>query len=239
MRGEVLHYDEAQGFGFITGQDGNRYTFRREDLRRPFPVSRGAAIEFRQSGSQARDIVWADEEPLQFSAASAATPVATPATRPAPQHFGRNAVNGEPASTGLWSYFRDGITINYANFRTRARRKEYWGYVLFYFLGMIALSLAGAAIDFAVGNMDPGEEFPVATIGISALVVLAGIIPSVAMMVRRQHDIGLSGWFYLLFFVPYVGGLILLVFALIPSQKRENKWGPVPAGVEVSPQRAG
>ena len=50
---------------------------------------------------------------------------------------------------------------------------------------------------------------------------------------RRQHDIGLSGWFYLLILIPYVGGLIIFVFTLIPSQKHDNKWGPVPYGVRV------
>ncbi|TIL23541.1 MAG: DUF805 domain-containing protein, partial [Mesorhizobium sp.] len=46
MRGEVLHYDEDHGFGFITGADGNRYTFAREDLRREATIGRGTAIEF-------------------------------------------------------------------------------------------------------------------------------------------------------------------------------------------------
>lgn len=238
MRGEVLHYDEAQGFGFITGADGNRYTFRREDVRRSFPVSRGAAVEFRESGNQARDVSSVDQEAPRASAASPPIPVAAPASRP----FGRNAAGGSVGegaggeqlpSTGLWDYFWNGFTANYANFRTRARRKEYWGFVLFFYLGLIALAFVGVAIDFALGNMSPGNEFPAATIGISVLVGLAGIVPSIAVMVRRQHDIGLSGWFFLLVFVPYVGYLILLVFALIPSQKRENKWGPVPVGVRV------
>ncbi len=74
MRGEVLHYDEAHGFGFITGDDGNRYTFRREDLRRSFPLSRGVAVEFRQSGDQARDVA----PPLSPQ-------VSAPATTDAPQ----------------------------------------------------------------------------------------------------------------------------------------------------------
>ncbi len=56
MRGEVLHYDEAQGFGFITGTDGSRYTFSREDLRREAPMSKGTQVEFQPSGSQARDV---------------------------------------------------------------------------------------------------------------------------------------------------------------------------------------
>ena len=50
----------------------------------------------------------------------------------APAQFGRDAVAAEPESTGLWSYFVRTLTSNYANFRGRARRKEYWGYVLFY-----------------------------------------------------------------------------------------------------------
>ncbi|TIW32039.1 MAG: DUF805 domain-containing protein, partial [Mesorhizobium sp.] len=50
MRGEVLHYDEDQGFGFITGADGNRYTFAREDLRREASMARGTAIEFQPAG---------------------------------------------------------------------------------------------------------------------------------------------------------------------------------------------
>jgi cold shock CspA family protein len=56
MRGEVLHYDEAHGFGFITGEDGNRYTFRREDLTRSFPLARGVTVEFHVSGDQARAV---------------------------------------------------------------------------------------------------------------------------------------------------------------------------------------
>ncbi|TIU14951.1 MAG: DUF805 domain-containing protein, partial [Mesorhizobium sp.] len=56
MRGEVLHYDEDQGFGFIAGADGNRYTFAREDLRREATIGRGTAIEFQPAGGRARDV---------------------------------------------------------------------------------------------------------------------------------------------------------------------------------------
>ncbi len=41
MRGEVLHFDEGQGFGYISGADGNPYTFRREDLRRQTAIAKG------------------------------------------------------------------------------------------------------------------------------------------------------------------------------------------------------
>ena len=226
MRGEVLHYDESQGFGFITGADGNRYTFTREDLRREAPMSKGTAVEFRPVAGQAKDI-FSIRAQMQTAGSAPAPSV--------PQHFGRFAVNEAPASTGLWSYFWNGIAGNYANFRGRARRKEYWGFALFFYLALTVLSLIGVALDFALGNMEGGDETPVATVAISGICVLAAIIPWVAVSVRRQHDIGLSGWFYLLILVPYIGSLILFVFSLIPSQKHDNKWGPVPAGVRIPP----
>ena len=238
MRGEVLHYDEAQGFGFITGSDGNRYTFRREDLRQAFPISKGALIEFRESGSQARDISpiggTANAPTTAMPVTPAVSATVTAPAAPRPQHFGRFAVPGSQASTGtgLWDYFKAGMTSNYANFRGRARRKEYWGFVLFYMVAMIALSVAGVAIDAGVGNFDYASEAPFVTIALIGLFLLATFIPGIAVSVRRFHDIGLSGWFYLLFLVLAfitIGGLIILIIGLIPSQKRENKWGPVPS----------
>ena len=238
MRGEVLHYDETQGFGFITGSDGNRYTFRREDLRQAFPVLKGTPIVFRESGSQAREIFSIrDEAPAGApTTAPLATTAATPAV-PRPQNFGRFAVES-PASTGLWSYSWEGVTRNYANFRGRARRKEYWGFVLFYIIAILLLSIVGVAIDAGAGNFDYASEAPFVTIALIGLFLLATLIPGIAISVRRVHDFGLSGWFYLVFLAVSLvtsGGLIMLVLGLIPSQKRENRWGPVPAGIVVHP----
>lgn len=256
MRGEVLHYDEAHGFGFITGEDGNRYTFRREDLRRSFPVAKGVTVEFRENGSEARDVSLPAPPPAsqaaeapQAPAALAATPITGDAARPAPQRYGRNALGGADGqsvrpSTGLWSHFLASITTDYADFRGRASRKEYWGFALFYTLAIFLLALAGLAIDAAVGNFDYGAEAPVATIVILLLVMLAGLLPGIAVAVRRFHDIGLAGWFYLGMVVVgllLAGSVVILaiVLGLIPSQKRENKWGPVPDGVDVPPQQTG
>lgn len=243
MRGEVLHYDESQGFGFIAGADGNRYTFRREDLRQAFPLTRGVAVEFRESGVQARDVFSAAETQQPATVAKGAPvtlldPVAAPpiSAAPPPQQFGRGA-NGqvatrtEAASTGLWDYFWTGITTNYANFWGRARRKEYWGFLLFYWLGISLLALAGLAVDASTGNLDWGVEFPLrATVTLVLPALLASLVPGIAITVRRLHDIGLSGWFYLLIFVVGViltGSIFIMAMALglIPSQKRENKWG--------------
>jgi len=237
MRGEVLHYDESQGFGFINGADGNRYTFRREDLRREGSLGKGVPVEFQPMEGRAINVF-----PIR---ASASVPAVGPAAQPLAQHFGRNAASTPPAtapaSTGMWGYFLLCLTANYANFRDRARRKEYWSYALFWFIVMIAISLVGVALDMAAGNHDTNGDVPIFTAVGLGLWVLATIIPGIALSVRRLHDIGLSGWFALLFAVLSlisIGGLIQLVVALIPSQKHDNKWGPVPAGVMVSSSTA-
>lgn len=235
MRGEVLHYDESQGFGFITASDGNRYTFSREDLRREVPVSKGMQVEFQPSGSQARDIfsIRAQLGAATGSAPAAGMPVAdAPPSPQTSQNFGRAAVHEHPGNTGLWSYFWRGLTDNYVNFQGRARRKEYWGFYLFWLIACAAIAVICLMIDGGMDDLD-GYETPMATLVGVGLFGLATFLPGLAMIVRRQHDIGLSGWFYLLIFIPYIGSLIIFVFSLIPSQKHENKWGPIPAGVRI------
>ncbi|RUU33009.1 DUF805 domain-containing protein [Mesorhizobium sp. M6A.T.Ce.TU.002.03.1.1] len=229
MRGEVLHYDETQGFGFITGADGNRYSFARENLRRETSVAKGALVEFQPGGGHARDVFSIN---AQTAAAGAPAAAAAPSRTgnapeaPKPQHFGRFAENG-PA-TGLWSYFWRGLTENYFNFAGRARRKEYWGYFLFWTIALTVVVGIGLFIDDAMGNID---DLPAVTVGLCGAFVLATIPPWIGLNVRRLHDIGLTGWLFLAVLIPTIGWLIILVFALIPTQARENQWGPVPAGV--------
>ncbi len=221
MRGEVLHYDDSIGQGFISGDDGNRYAFARADLQQLQPLFKGSRVDFRTDGDLAHEIFVVEAARVAAVAQSATAQAGTPAALP---------VSEDPrAALSLFGYFKRAITTDYVNFRARARRKEFWGFVLFVYLGLAVLAAIGFGLDFALGNID--YEEPYITGGIVVLGWLAIILPSISVMVRRQHDIGLSGWFFLLFFIPYVGGLILFVFALIPSQKHENKWGPVPAGV--------
>ncbi|MFD1982105.1 DUF805 domain-containing protein [Mesorhizobium newzealandense] len=236
MRGEVLHYDEVQGFGFITGADGNRYTFTRESLRRETTMPKGAAVEFRPGGGQARDV---------FSiAAQSAAPAVDASTSAAPpqagnkaaagasqaQHFGRSSEPAEP--TDLWGYFWRGVTRNYFNFAGRARRKEYWGYCLFWTVCLLIIGGIGLFTDMDMGDFDSDVSAAV-TVGLCGTFILATFLPSLGMIVRRLHDIGVTGWLCLVILIPTIGSLIILVCALIPTQARENKWGPVPAGVRV------
>ncbi|MER8448315.1 DUF805 domain-containing protein [Mesorhizobium sp. M1066] len=232
MRGEVLHYDEDQGFGFISGADGNRYTFTRENLRRQIAMPNGTAVEFQPGGGQARDVFsiaapTAADSGIKAAPAQASVP---PATAPPAQHFGRSSETAEPSD--LWGYFWRGLTQNYFNFAGRARRKEYWGFFLFWVVSLLVIGGIGLFADNEMGNFDSSVSAAV-TVGLCGTFVLATLLPSLGMTVRRIHDIGLSGWLYLVVLIPTIGSLIILVFALIPTQARENQWGPVPAGVRV------
>jgi len=79
---------------------------------------------------------------------------------------------------------------------------------------------------------------PKITMGIWILMALALVIPSLAISVRRLHDSGKSGWWYLIAFIPYIGSLILIVFMCLDSQPGRNKWGTNPhelaSGDEIS-----
>lgn len=111
------------------------------------------------------------------------------------------------------SCYRD----NYAGFRGRAARSEYWFFVLGNFFICIPV--------FVVGFLLGGEPGVLAGIGIF---ILASFLPALAAQVRRLHDTNASGWWLLLAFLPYAGGLIMLVWFCMPGTKGRNSFGPDP-----------
>ena len=120
-------------------------------------------------------------------------------------------------------YFWDVIKNHYADFKGRATRKEYWSFVAAYLITSIILIFL-SVLFFEIGLGILGGIL----IGLFMLFVLVILVPGLALAVRRIHDIGLSGWWYLIGLIPYVGGIVLLVFYCLPSEKVENKWGPNP-----------
>lgn len=107
----------------------------------------------------------------------------------------------------------------YAVFRGRACRSEYWYFFLFYLLISIVLSLMDGILG-AHRREDPGL--------LGGLFALAMLLPTLGVAVRRLHDIGKSGWWLLVGFVPLIGGLVLLVFAVRDSDAGDNAYGPNP-----------
>lgn len=108
----------------------------------------------------------------------------------------------------------------YAEFSGRARRKEYWMFTLFH----IIFAFVAIGLDVLIGIGTGGMGIGVITI----IYFLALIIPSLALVVRRLHDTGKSGWMYFVSFIPFIGGLWLLILMLIEGDMGDNEYGPDP-----------
>ena len=114
---------------------------------------------------------------------------------------------------------------NYATFKGRARRSEYWFIQLF----LIITNVAVGAIDLVLMNGDVDRFIANGGGGIVGLVwILVTIVPALAVLVRRLHDTGKSGWWVLMGFVPFAGAIVLFVFTVLDSTPGENKYGLSP-----------
>lgn len=108
------------------------------------------------------------------------------------------------------------VLKQYADFEGRARRKEYWMFTLFNVLIMYALIIAGGAAESSV------------LMALGGVYALGTIVPSLAVGVRRMHDIGKSGWHILIGLIPLIGGIWLLVLNCTDSETGTNQWGANP-----------
>jgi len=108
----------------------------------------------------------------------------------------------------------------YAVFSGRARRMEYWYFVLFNLIVAFVLAL----IDTLLGTTTGVSSFGL----LSGIYSLAVLIPTLAVLVRRLHDIDRTGWWILINLIPLVGTIVLLVFALMPGTPGSNQYGPDP-----------
>lgn len=112
------------------------------------------------------------------------------------------------------------VLKNYVGFQGRARRKEYWMFVLISTIISIVLTTLESMLDI--------YSF------LSGLYSLAILLPSLAVGVRRLHDTGRSGWWLLISFIPLIGAIILIVFMCQDSQEFDNQYGPNPKDLESS-----
>jgi len=116
------------------------------------------------------------------------------------------------------------VLKQYADFSGRARRKEFWMFILFNMIfaivAMILDNVLGTTFDLYGQSLGYGWLY--------LIYCLAIFLPSLAVVVRRLHDVGKSGWNYFFAFIPLVGAIILLVWWCKDSQAGENKWGANP-----------
>ncbi|MFT5724917.1 MAG: uncharacterized membrane protein YhaH (DUF805 family) [Bacteroidia bacterium] len=112
---------------------------------------------------------------------------------------------------------------NYANFNGRARRKEYWMFTLLHYFVILCIY----AIIFTTIDSDTSSLVPVG-FGLVAVYWLSALIPTLAVIVRRLHDIDKSGWMILVYFIPFVGPIWLLVMLLTDGTPGPNQYGGNP-----------
>ena len=175
---------------------------------------------------------WMDRE----GAPSAESPVAPQRTAspppfpPAAASYGvtTGAAPSPVTSGGPWPApprtFTEAIKAcfqKYAVFQGRASRSEYWYFALFNFLVGIAQALVFETIYVTTVSETVFGLSAIADLGLA----LALILPSLAVAIRRLHDIGKSGWNSLWGLIPIAGWIALFVWAVHPGEPRANAYG--------------
>ncbi len=113
------------------------------------------------------------------------------------------------------------VLKQYAKFSGRARRKEYWMFILFNIIFGIVAMILDKIIGLSIFSVGPGHAYGI----FYCLYSLFVLIPGLAVLVRRLHDIGKSGWMIFISLIPIVGGIWLLVLLVTDSKSGENKYG--------------
>jgi len=106
------------------------------------------------------------------------------------------------------------VLKKYAVFNGRARRKEYWYFVLF-----------NVIINIILSGID---NFTIGTGLLNGLYSLAVLIPGIAVSVRRLHDTDRRGWWVLIGLIPIIGWIVLLIFMVQDGKPGENQYGSNP-----------
>jgi len=119
------------------------------------------------------------------------------------------------------------VLKKYAVFDGRARRKEYWMFVLFNVIASIILSI----LDKILG-LDFGSGSTSSSGWLSTIYSLAVLLPTIGVAIRRMHDTNRSGWWILINLVPCIGWIWFIVLAAEEGVAGDNQYGPDPKAAE-------
>ncbi len=120
----------------------------------------------------------------------------------------------------------------YATFSGRARRPEFWWFMLFLFVGGIVLSIVDSVMFGTTVVTSTGFSASTDTPILSGLFHLATLLPAISVAVRRLHDLDRSGWWWWLFLVPIIGAIVLIIWFASKGTAGENAYGPAPRNGE-------
>lgn len=199
MKGSILEYSIQSQTGIILTDTQQQYSFNSISwLEKHAPVI-GEPVHF---------------ELNEQDSITQITRLQSPQNEPSPDILitqnHQSDLNQEEANYNMFHWFLKSLK-NYANFTGRARRKEFWFFSFVYMIIYIGLFL----IEFKLW------AYPILTL----LFVFAMIIPSLAVQVRRLHDINKSGWSICVGFIPLVGGILLLIWLCTETTPEDNQWG--------------
>lgn len=131
-------------------------------------------------------------------------------------------------------WFLKALKKDYANFNGRARREEYWMFVLFSML--IYVAMFGVLLGSMVADI---KTLGIIMVVLCCIYILGIFVPTLAVTVRRLHDTNRSGWAYLISFIPLVGPIILLVFLCSEGTLGANRYGPDPKAEQPTDKNIG
>ncbi|WEV49629.1 DUF805 domain-containing protein [Acinetobacter sp. ESL0695] len=193
MKGQILDFSIQTNIGIISGDDNNRYYFKGIEWKSTEIPNRGNKVDFDLDNE-------GNAIQVYLSLENKVNPL---------ESFSKyldkiSNTNQAEENFNMIDWFVKSLK-NYANFSGRARRKEYWYFVL----GQLIISIITGLLDETIFN-------------ISTLILF---IPGLAVLVRRLHDINKSGWWILISLIPFIGSIILLVWLLTNTKSEKNQWG--------------
>ncbi|WP_343595863.1 DUF805 domain-containing protein [Acinetobacter sp.] len=199
MKGTLLDFNIQLNEGAISGDDGRRYSFFGSEWKEQQMPMRGQQVDFNINElGQATSIYL-----VSFGGNNVQHTF----------HYGQNSQIAAEENYGFFDWTMKCLK-NYANFSGRARRKEYWYFYLFQILISFFVGLVLTVLGMSKGGMDM----------VSGLLSLVFLLPSLAVGVRRLHDVNRSGWWMLIAFT-IIGLIPLFIWSVMETKPEPNQWG--------------
>lgn len=114
----------------------------------------------------------------------------------------------------------------YVTFSGRARRAEYWWWILFYFVAFILGTMVDLYFFGTTVTTDAGFSSSTSFAPVTVALALVLFLPTLAVTVRRLHDTNRSGWWMLISLVPIVGPILMIVWCASAGTRGGNRFGP-------------
>lgn len=201
MKGKILDFSIQTSSGIITGDDNKRYQFSGSEWKEQSIPQRGIDVDFDHTEDGKAIGIYLD----LVSQTITPQPVQSAAqSQPVRQQSSSQAKTEEQYNP--WDWYKKCFK-NYANFGGRARRKEFWFFQMIASIAIIVIAMI----------------FP-PTAGIFLLIIA---LPSIAVSIRRLHDTGRSGWWYLLSLTG-IGYIPLIIWWATNSEPQTNAFGNSP-----------